>query len=233
MRVLAIESATIGVGVAVVDELGVRSVRNVLPGRLQTETLHPMIIEVMNESRTEMSALDAIVVDIGPGLFTGLRVGITTAKTLAFALNIPVVGCGSTEALLAGVVADQRGVAIIDMRRSEVVYAKDNAPKVPILCTPAECAEMLVADKDLVGAVIVGDGVTRHAEIFAEVIATQMLSIDEQQRFVDASLLGALGIKSLDEGNGMDAAQLVPMYLRDADAKINWSSRDLSQVKDR
>lgn len=229
MIVLAIESATIGVGVAVVDDSGARAFRNVEPGRLQTETLHPMIAEVIQESQIKMADLDAIGVDVGPGLFTGLRVGVTTAKTLAFALDIPVIGITSTAALLAGVSAgDRRAIAVIDMRRSEVAFAVDAEPDVPHLCKPGECVAALEQLDGLDGAIIVGDGVSRYREIFAGLLDSRSIVFDDSSRVVDARVLGQCAIRS--HHRGVSATDIAPLYLREPDAKINWSSRDLSQV---
>ncbi len=233
MLILALESATISVGVSVVDETGVLASKNVLPGRLQTETLHPLIREIMNQSGVTMTDLDAIVVDIGPGLFTGLRVGISTAKTLAFALDIPIVGCTSTATLIAAAPQGRPTVAIIDVRRSEVVYADGDAPNDLHLTTPLKCAEMLRADDKLIGAALVGDGVPRHAEVFASVIAERSLEVVEEERSPDAGSLGLLGLRALERGEGVPAVELTPLYLREADAKINWSARDLSKVDNR
>jgi tRNA threonylcarbamoyladenosine biosynthesis protein TsaB len=227
--VLAIESATIGVGAAVVNENGPLAFRNVESGRLQTETLHPLIADVVKESRIEMAELGAIVVDVGPGLFTGLRVGVTTAKTLAFALGIPVIAITSTAALLAGAAnAERRCVAVIDMRRSEVAYALDSEPDVPHLCTPDECVAVLSQLDAIDGAHIVGDGVERYREKFAGVIDRRTLVVDESSRFVDARVLGACAFSTNRQGG--DPQEIVPLYIREPDAKINWSSRDLSQV---
>ncbi len=227
MLILALESATIGVGAAVVNERGVLGVAAELPGRLSTETLHPLIMRVMQETGVAMDALDAIAVDIGPGLFTGLRVGVTTAKTLAFALGVPVVGVTSTRALLAGVVdAHVRSVAVIDMRRSEVVLAVDDAPEAMSLVTPAECVELLRSRPELSGARIVGDGVSRYEKTFETLIRDHHYVVGEgTDRYVDAGVLGMLAIPLLAAGAGVTGAELEPLYLRDADAKVNWSTR--------
>lgn len=235
MLILALESATIGVGAAVVNQEGVLGVASELPGRLSTETLHPLISQVMNRAGVAMGELDAIAVDIGPGLFTGLRVGVTTAKTLAFALGIPVLGLASTKALLAGAANVQtRSIAVIDMRRSEVVYATDDAPDAMSLSTPMACVEHFRSRPELSGAHIVGDGVGRYAEIFADLIREQDFVVGVgADRFVDAGVLGMLAIPELIAGAGIAGADLEPLYLREADAKINWSTRGQVQKDER
>ncbi len=227
MLILALESATIGVGAAVVDHNGVLGVASELAGRLSTERLHPLIAKVMKETGVAMDDLDAIAVDIGPGLFTGLRVGVTTAKTLGYALGIPVIGLTSTRAILAGVRnPQQRSVAVIDMRRSEVVYAIDDAPDAMALVTPSACVEYLRSRPDLSGALFVGDGVSRYEAIFDELIRERGCTVASgSDRYVDPGVLGMLAVPELIAGKNMADAQLEPLYLRDADVKINWSTR--------
>ena len=255
MIVLAIESATIGVGAAVVDGKGALAYRSVESGRLQTETLHPLIDQVMGESGITMDDIDVIAVDIGPGLFTGLRVGVASAKGLAFGLGVPVVAITSTEALLAGVrFAEEpdssgsvsngpdsngpdsrepssagRAIAIVDMRRGEVAFALDARPDAPRLCSPEECAEALSRADGIEGAVVVGDGLSRYEAAFAKVVEERGLVVDSSIRFADAREIGALAIEPGRTDRRLD--ELVPLYLRAPDARINWISRDLSKVR--
>lgn len=229
---LALESATIGVGAAVVDDDGVRASETIRAGRLQTETLHPLIAEVLHESKTTVGELDLIGVDIGPGLFTGLRVGVTTAKTLSFALGIPALGCTSTEALIAQCAgAGHRSLAVIDMRRSEVAFALDDDPTDIVLCSPAACAAFLAEDSSIAGAHVAGDGMSRYREVFEPVIALRGLVVDENvHQFVDAGVLGSHLLDQVRVRPELMNSEVSPLYLRDADTKIGWSARDLSKV---
>lgn len=229
MLILAIESATIGVGAAVVSERGVLALESQHSRHLQTETLHPIIARVMASAGVEMEVLDAIAVDVGPGLFTGLRVGVTTAKILAFALRIPIVGCLSTETLLARVAGrGHRSVAIIDMRRSEVVFALDTSPEEMRLMAPHECAAFLEGEESLRGAHLVGDGAIRYGEAFSEAIRKRGMVLEEpEHHFADAGVLGTVALGHLFADRAVSAVDLEPLYLREADARINWSTRIL------
>ncbi|HVC25983.1 MAG TPA: tRNA (adenosine(37)-N6)-threonylcarbamoyltransferase complex dimerization subunit type 1 TsaB, partial [Acidimicrobiales bacterium] len=93
MIVLAIESATIEVGVALAGPQGLLATATARPGRRHVETLHPEMAAVCAASGMSLADVGAIVVDVGPGLFTGIRVGVAAAKALAFALSVPVVAC--------------------------------------------------------------------------------------------------------------------------------------------
>jgi tRNA threonylcarbamoyladenosine biosynthesis protein TsaB len=107
---------------------------------------------LLEEAALDPAALDAVVVGTGPGTFTGLRIGIATAKALGFALGVPVHGVGTLEALLRG---DGVDVACIDARRGEV-FALGAGIELAAYA-PAELATLVQA-----GAVIAGDGAVRH-----------------------------------------------------------------------
>jgi len=129
MRILAIETATIEVGVAVADETGPLASVTARPGRRQAETLHPAIADVCRIAMITPAELDAIAVDIGPGLFTGLRVGVAAAKALAGALGLPVVTATSLEVLKAACPSGLGAVIpVIDMRRGEVAWLMPARP---------------------------------------------------------------------------------------------------------
>jgi len=131
VTLLAIETATDMVGAALLRDDGGGAERMHLGGRAHAELLAPAIEEVCALSGCTVADLDVVAVDIGPGLFTGLRVGVATAKALAQALGIGVLGVGSLDVLAAaagGAAAGGEGpvgaiAAVVDARRGEVFVA--------------------------------------------------------------------------------------------------------------
>ena len=185
---------------AIVDEHGLRGSTRSRPGRLHTETLHPAIEAVSRSARTKLGELDAIVIDVGPGLFTGLRVGAATAKALSLALGVPVVACCSTEVLSRGATfggGPMPGgvvIPIIDMRRGEVAFELPTAPGKPVLGDPLGLLSLLLDSDDAPGAgntpacssrsgspyfggLLVGDGARRYADVLAPAIEALGLRI--------------------------------------------------------
>ncbi len=131
MLVLAIESATDAAGVALADEGGIIVQSTLSRGRRHAETIAPAIEYCCATAGLALAQLDAVVVDVGPGLFTGLRVGVGTAKALAYALALPVVALTSLEVLARAVsqsmpspARDVRIIPVLDARRGEVVSAE-------------------------------------------------------------------------------------------------------------
>jgi len=141
VTLLAIESATDMVGVALIRDDGASAERVHTGGRAHAELLIPSVEEVLTVSGCVIADVDVIAVDIGPGLFTGLRVGVATAKALGQALSVGVLGLSSLDILAAAVLdgagAGQPGpdgsdalsepsstvVSVIDARRGEVFAA--------------------------------------------------------------------------------------------------------------
>ena len=170
MRILAIETATIEVGVAVADETGPLATVTARPGRRQAETLHPAIADVCRIAGITPAELDAVAVDIGPGLFTGLRVGVAAAKALAGALGLPVVTATSLEVLAAACPSARRCRRARHRhapRRGRLADA-GKAPATFASGAPAELAAELTALAALAGAgpvLLVGDGALRYREL--------------------------------------------------------------------
>lgn len=219
MLTLAVTSSTAVVGVAVVglDEAGqveVLADHHLSTDRRHAEEITPMIRQALLDADVRLAELDRLAVDVGPGRFTGLRVGIATVRTLAFAAGKPVVGVSSLEALSV----NQRGdsvTAVIDARRSEVFqqrFGSEGAIGQPIYGPPEEMA-LLVQPGDI----IVGDGADRYAEAYQSVAgATHEPAVEPRARNI-----GAL---SMDR-DAADGSLIVPLYLRSPDVQVNIKTR--------
>ena len=231
MRILAIETATIEVGVAVADETGPLASVTARPGRRQAETLHPAIADVCRIAMITPAELDAVAVDIGPGLFTGLRVGVAAAKALAGALGLPVVTATSLEVLKAACPSGLGAVIpVIDMRRGEVAWLMPARPAPDVrVGAPAELATELAGLPGLaegVGPVLlIGDGALRHRELLERAMVPAPVFGGTALAAPPVASLAVLAIAAMKDGRCCDPATVRPLYGRDADARINWSSR--------
>jgi tRNA threonylcarbamoyladenosine biosynthesis protein TsaB len=230
--ILGIETATERVGCAIGGHEGVLALFEATRGRRHAESLAPAIRFVCQQADVELSELGAIAVDVGPGLFTGMRVGIATARTLAMALRIPVVPIVSLD-LLAYPLRRASGViaAVIDARRGQLFSAfyRSVPGGVQRLGPPA-----VGTIDDLVGelaaspeeVLCVGDGALRHRAALAELrrveLAEQWLAFPSAAPLVQLAHARALR----EEWIAADAVE--PMYLRRPDAEINWSTRELA-----
>jgi tRNA threonylcarbamoyladenosine biosynthesis protein TsaB len=122
--VLAIETSTRQTSVALGDERGTVAAATLSAGRANHEMVSPALRQLLEWSGSSPSAVGGVAVGLGPGLFTGMRVGIATGKTLAQSLGIPIVGIASLDVVAFAVRHSRRLVcAAVDARRGEVFFA--------------------------------------------------------------------------------------------------------------
>jgi len=171
--------------------------------------------------------IDRVAVGLGPGSFTGLRIGVSTARALAQARDIPIVGVLTTSALAAGIAelpesAGRPRLAVVDARRGEVFAALDAAgsgPSEPVVAAPAEIARSFpfgLVD----GALAAGDGSVRfRSEI--EAAGVEVLSDSNPAHRLSALQICRLGAEMAPGSPG----ELKPHYLRRPDAE-RWLERD-------
>lgn len=208
MLVLAVDTATSAVQAALVDvdgdELFLSSFRRVIDGRGHVERLTPFIEECLAEAGREAADVDAVVAGVGPGPFTGLRVGMVTAAAFADGLGVPVYGVCS----LDGIGANTRGraLAATDARRKEIYWAvyqggeRQGDPQV------GKPAELPVPEADYA----LGEGASRYAEELPVPAETEPVYPDL------VKLVELAGPRLL---GGAPSEKLTPLYLRRPDAK--------------
>jgi tRNA threonylcarbamoyladenosine biosynthesis protein TsaB len=173
MLLLGLETATPQAGVALGGPDGVRASVHLVNNGRHAESLTPAIEFVCRLSGTELKSLTAVAVDIGPGLFTGLRVGLATAKAIAFAHGIPTIPVSSLEILAyAARLTERTIIAVIDALSDEVYSAPFAAEPgagvrplgVATLVSPGALADEVRRMSEKV--LLVGDGATRYANLF-------------------------------------------------------------------
>ena len=229
MLILGIETATAQVSVAIGGHEGVLGLFEVCRGRRHAETLTPAIQFVCQQADISLDEISVVAVDVGPGLFTGMRVGLAAAKALAQALRVPMIGMSSLDLLAFPLrFSDRTIAAVIDARKGELFYAfYKTVPGGLQRVLEPRCGKVgdLIGDLMARGddVVCVGDGALRYLdEIKAEVrceFAEQFLS-----RPSAAPLVQLAHARALRE-DWVNPWEIQPMYLRLPDAQINWSTR--------
>jgi tRNA threonylcarbamoyladenosine biosynthesis protein TsaB len=204
--VLALDTALAATSVAVLDGEKVLATRSEPMERGHQERLAGIVRDTMDEAKIDFEALDRIGVTVGPGSFTGLRVGLAFAKGLALALDIPCIGVGTLEALAASVRAVGPVVAAIDARRGQV-YLQIFRNGAALTAPEALTIENAKARLDQVGAgasTLVGSGgpLLRSEDTLINVY------------FADPVALARLAANVLEP-----IARPAPLYLRAPDAK--------------
>lgn len=228
MLILGIDTATQQVGCAIGGHEGVLASFTSARGRRHAETLVPSIEFICTQARIELSEIGALAVDVGPGLFTGLRVGVATAKAMASALRVPMVGVSSLDLLAFEVRrTSRRIISIVDARRGEVFYAFYR--QVPagvqrlsaMRCgTPEElCSEIQATGEECLA---VGDGALRWADQLCDLIRVEIE--DAGFAYPSPSALVRLAHARALREDFVNAWDLQPVYLRKADAEVNWQT---------
>jgi tRNA threonylcarbamoyladenosine biosynthesis protein TsaB len=230
MLILGIESATSQVGCAIGGHEGVLASAHSLRGRRHAETITPQIDFIRRQARIDLKEISVVAVDLGPGLFTGLRVGIATAMATAYALEVPMIGVPSLDLLAFPVRFSSRLiVAVIDARRDEVFHAfYRHVPggvqrlTEPGVCSPDDLASEILASGE--ECLLVGDGARRYSDSFDGLskvdIAEQGLAYPNA-----ASLVQLAHARALRE-EFVKPWEIEPLYLRQPDVEINWSVRE-------
>lgn len=229
MIILGIETATAQVACCLGGAEGVMAAFESgpgvpLPGRNRAtprhaEVLAPAIEFIAGQARVPMKEIGAVAVDIGPGMFTGVRVGVATAKAMAQALRVPMVGLSSLDLLAFPVRYTDRVIAaVLDARRDEVYTAlyrpvPGGVQRVtdPCVCGPDDLAAQLLALGEDVLAV--GDGAVRYAETLKRLGEVE---VDTSHPFPSASSLVSLAHAQAVREEFVQPWEINPIYLRPA-----------------
>ncbi len=183
-------------------------------GYSHSESLHLFIEDLLAEQKITLDNLDAIVVSKGPGSYTGLRIGVSTAKGLCYALDIPLIAINTLDSLAAEIKNDANCyiVPMLDARRMEVYTAtytenyKNIEPTKALILEETSYSELLEKQK----TIFIGNGVAKFQEICkhpnAEFIANKVPS---------AKNLCGLAHQKFEAKNFEDVAYFEPYYLKD------------------
>jgi tRNA threonylcarbamoyladenosine biosynthesis protein TsaB len=228
--ILGLESATAQVGCAIGGHEGVLASSHSARGKRHAENLTPAIEFVCRQARVELSEISCVAVDNGPGLFTGLRVGVASGKAIAQALRVPMIAVSSLDLLAFPLrFADKRIAAVIDARRSEVFWAfyRQVPGGVQRISEPTVgSAEDLAAELQAQPGetLLAGDGAVRYAEQLCERPGIEIAGGDLAYPSA-RSLVQLAHAKALRE-DWIRPHEVELLYLRKPDAEINWSVRD-------
>ncbi len=220
MKILAIDSSGQVASVAIVTDEAVLAEYSVNYKKTHSQTLLPMVEEVMKMTGTEGKDLDAVAVTNGPGSYTGLRIGSSTVKGLAMVWDKPIIPVPTVDTLAANY-ADYDGLIcpLMDARRGQVYTGlyqfMDGKLKtvVPQVCTMLN--DILAKVNELGEKVIfLGDGVPVHRQEIAGQVTVPYTLAPMHRSVQSAASLGYLACTYLREGKTVTATELVPEYLR-------------------
>jgi len=219
MKVLGIESSGTRGGTALLESGKVLGTRLFEKGMVHGRDIAPSICSLLDELRLAPEALDLIAVDLGPGSYTGLRVGLAAAKGLALALKKPLIGVASLDAMAEAARTLARVlVPAIDARWEQIygaVYADGTRTTDYLAEKPADFAARVPKD-----ATVLGDALDKFGGLFRDVVQAPREFWDPRPETV-----ALLGQRAYEQGTRHDAASLVPLYLRPTEAEIKFGGK--------
>jgi tRNA threonylcarbamoyladenosine biosynthesis protein TsaB len=216
MRVLAVETSTLAGGVALLEGESVRGEYLLDVRTTHSERLMSAIDRLLTDAGWAPRELQGLAVAVGPGSFTGLRIGLSAVKGLALALGLPIAAVPTLDAMAASLPWAALPVCpVIDARKGEVytcLYRWDGTRMRReweyLAIPPGDLARRLVEP-----VILLGDG--------AGAIATPLARVaPPQRRTPSPAAVGALGLERLRAGETVTAADLGPIYLRPSEAEL-------------
>ena len=243
-KILALDSSGLVASAAILTEETLIAEYTMNYKKTHSQTLLPMVDEIVRMTQQDLKDLDAIAIAAGPGSFTGLRIGSATAKGLGLALNKPLISVPTLEGLACNYYGyDEIICPMMDARRNQVytglyTWEKEgfqillSQTACPIEDILDRCRQMILERGQKV--IFLGDGVP----VYKAIIQKEMASFESSLRFAPAHMnrqrAGAVGVRALElikEGRMETASEHAPVYLRKSQAERELEKKGQSLEK--
>lgn len=238
MKVLSIDTATNICGVSIISNKEILCNLDSDTGRTHSENLMPMIQEAFRKTNLSLNNIDLITCDIGPGSFTGIRIGVATAKAFCDSLDIPCVGVSSLEVLsynLINEVMDKQLVcSIIDCKNSNCYFALYQKKGEFFECLIEPSAESIFDSLSIIktyiedslsgnnSIIFIGDAKKAfHNQINA--IFENYSYADDDKNIINSYSLGIAGIEKYN--SGFECSDILPLYLKKPQAQRQFEDK--------
>lgn len=222
MLILAFDTSSKTASVAILSDETVLCDILLNTGQNHSEVLLPAIDKACKTAGVNISDIDLFACTLGPGSFTGLRIGISTLKGLMIAQGKPAVGVSALAALAVNIGRTEKTIcSVMDAGRGQVYlasYQYENDGSLTLIGEEkALSPDTIEADtgKDVI---YVGEGAVNYADEIRKSCGEKNEFADAEQQFVRASSVGILALKKFSQGDVLDLNRCAPVYLRSADA---------------
>ncbi|MCF6464037.1 tRNA (adenosine(37)-N6)-threonylcarbamoyltransferase complex dimerization subunit type 1 TsaB [Clostridium sp. Cult1] len=231
MKVLGLDTSTMMTTCAVLDDENLLGEYSLNQDMTHSENLVPMIKEVLDSLNIQVSDIDLYGVAIGPGSFTGLRIGIATVKSFAHVFNKPIIGISTLEGLAFNLTFDGIIVPMIDARRNRVYtgiykWEKGRLKNIlePSIMEIEELLELL--DKDYNNIMVNGNGALLYKEKIENSLKDKVKISPISLNSCKAASIAELALLNRHEENQYNYYNLVPDYLRESQAQRELRKRE-------
>lgn len=224
MLTLAIECATKSIGLALLDEEEVRAELYLRSERHHSEVLLAAIEQLFQLTGKALDQVDLLACTVGPGSFTGLRIGVSTVKGLALGMSAPVVGVSTLEVMAMNAASSPALICPLLDAGKDQVYAglfrmgPNGLPQAVIPETLVDISDFL-KDLDPEGIVFLGDGAVRHESLIDK--THRCVAYGGGRHRLLGSAVGLIGLHRYRSGNVLDVPTFSPSYLRLSEAETN------------
>lgn len=218
MKILAIDTSSEVCSVAILEDEKVIDEINLDNGRTHSENLMPLIEEILKRNNFLVSDMNLLACSVGPGSFTGIRIGVSSIKPIAEVLKLKIASVTSLETLARNVEEKERIiVSLIDARNNQV-YCGIFDDKYNQLeeYRADDIKEIISVLKKYENIIMVGNGAEKHKELIKEKMYNIKFSENNKQSAVN---VGKIGYKKYLENNLKSADTIIPIYLRKSQAE--------------
>ena len=233
LKLACVDTSTFTESIALVEGERLVGERDLFRAKGHASGLHQDLRELLDEAGWALQDLDAFVCGLGPGSFTGMRVGLAAFKGLAYALSRPLCGVTTPQALLGAAGPD--ALCLIDVRRGEV-YAEGGGLSEPMCLKPQALIDHYHAHKLSPPRALIGEGAVRYQALFEEAWSEVWVA-PAAAHIPRASLLARPALAQLAERGAevlaepTHVAALEPVYVRPSDAEINYPNGFPSEAR--
>ena len=217
MKILAVDTSSAICSVALLDDDKLIDEINLDNGRTHSENLMPLVDEIIRKNNLAVNDIEFIACCVGPGSFTGIRIGVSSIKAIAEILNVKLAQVTSLETLAANVENEETIVSLIDARNNQVycgIFDKEYNLKEEALAD--DINEAINHIKQYNGVVITGNGIEVHKELLEKELINVKFAEENRQL---AKNVGKIGYKKLKENAVENADTIIPIYLRKSQAE--------------
>jgi tRNA threonylcarbamoyladenosine biosynthesis protein TsaB len=228
MKILALETATLAGSIAIVDDrYGFISEVRVNLKIAHAERLMPSIQWILDASQMSIDEIDAFAVSIGPGSFTGLRIGLSTVKGLSYAAKKPIVPVPTLDAFARALPYCSHMICpMLDARKNQVYAALYTWEKHECRKVMDEIAvDLDTLLENIQGPVIfLGDGAKLYRQQISDTLGDRAFFAPESRMYPAAASVAEIALEKMGKGESADPVSLTPLYIRKCEAELRWKA---------
>jgi len=221
--ILSLNTSTTQYSLALMDQGTVLGEYILLSGSNHFKDLMPCLEDLLQKTNLTFAQVEGIAVAIGPGSFTGIRVGLALAKGLSQGLGLPIIGVSTLSALASQVSYAKEDIcSLLSSRKNEVfaaLFKRDHRNHLTRIeddvSVPVEKLSVIIKRK----TIFIGNNFTIQGPLIEKYVGETALLAPPNLWNLRASSIGALGEQRLEQGHSDNVSELVPVYLRDADIR--------------